>query len=150
MREPLSQRLLTVQRTFVAMRDAATRFHATAAAGALNADNARSLVEQCAWALTITGQIPRTAASAAKASEEWDYQGTLASDFTAVENALNASGNWVATRSNALWTGYARGQTFPWVETVPAFSAAATAGLRTELTALIAAIDTFQGNIPDA
>ena len=134
------------------LETARTRAQATntlAQAGGLTTEHVRNIVQYVATDLQFMGSIPRTAGTAARAADLWDYQGgTLAADFVAIETALHGIGNWIAARSSQLWTGYALAPAYPWAETIPSFTAAQTVGLRTELNALIAAINTFLGNIP--
>jgi len=125
----------------------ATRTKARAQAGELNSDRARQIVTQARTTLENLARIPRTPAIADKAAEEWSYQGTIGTDFSAIETAIAACGNWVATRDSALWTGYGIENNYPWLETVPTFTAAQVADLITALDNSDTAIAAFLGNI---
>lgn len=149
MTDTLTKRLDMVIREITGWRTFALQSRDWAAAGQLNSDRGRAIVNQARYVLTQLARVPRTSEAAAKALEEWDYQGTLATDFTAIESAINACGNWVATRDANLWTGYALADTAPWAETLAVFSAGATVGLQTALNDSITAVDAFLGNIQE-
>lgn len=149
MSDTLSKRLDMVVRELNGWRAFAVRSRDWAAAGQLDSDRGRAIVNQARYVLGQLARVPRTSEAAAKAVEEWDYQGTLATDFTAIESAIEDCGDWVATRDGSLWTGFAIADTAPWAETVPQFSAGATSGLQTALNASITAIDIFLGNIQE-
>lgn len=144
----LSEHLGIVRRQVVSIRARAASFRDKSAAGALNADDGREIVATVRAVLGQFATVPRTAATATMAVNEWGYSGLdIGADFTAIEAGLHAVGDWIAARADVMYAGFDMAPGLPWTETAPTFSATASAGLRTALDALIAACDTFLGCI---
>lgn len=142
----ISARLDAVENRLLSLRASIAAAVAESTAGTITTESFRVVLADLRHAREVMLAIPRTAAIAAKATEEWDYQGTIAEDFTAIENALGTLGNWLAARDTVMWNGYVIDDA-TWIEAVPVWSAANTAQFRTNANALIAAIDTFISRI---
>lgn len=146
MAEPVAEQIGRIRAALERLLAVSTQRRSESAAGALSAEGAREFLADLRNARARMAAIPRTAWLANQATALWNYQGTIGTDFTAIETALNATGNWIATRESQIWTGYAIDDA-TWIETIPVFTVGATAGLRTEIDALIAALNTFLGRI---
>ena len=129
-------------------RSAAETYRTRAAAGQLTGYDAERILDEHliplrAYLDTVSG----ISGIAAHATQEWNYPaGEAVTDFQAVRTSIIATAAWLVTRGGQFWNGYGRDPT-TWARTITPFSAAATAGLRTELDANIAAINTLLGKI---
>ena len=145
----LTERLSRVLGQLNTWRDAALRYKTKAASGELSSYDAASLVSKVRDVREEMLRVPRTAAAAAKATEEWDYQGNIATDFVAIETALDSIATWISTRDASVWTGWSIDDTYPFTENIPTFSAGQTTGLQTAIDDFVTTVDTFLSNIQE-
>lgn len=129
-------------------RSSAETYVTKSAAGLLTGYDAEEMLDEglipLRTYLTTVSAVPNIATHAVS---EWNYpSGELVTDFNAVKTSIEATAAWLVTRAGQFWSGYAR-DTTTWARTVTPFGAGATSGLRTQLAADIAAIDTMLGKI---
>lgn len=129
-------------------RSSAETYVTKSAAGTLTGYDAEEILDEglipLRAYLNTVSSIPSIATHAV---QEWNYPaGEVVTDFNAVKTSIESTASWLVTRAGQFWNGYAR-DTTTWARTVTPFGAGATSGLRTELAADIAAIDTMLGKI---
>lgn len=146
--ESRTNRMTIVLRTAESWKATAQKYVDRSNAGLLTPYDADDILGDCRHALEQMAPLPRTAAVTDKAVVEFGYNGDIVADIAAIETELRDVGNWVAARGNTMWNNFSFAASYPWATTVPTFTAGQTAGLRTELNGVIAAINVLIANAP--
>lgn len=141
--DPLARALINVQNTARQLKTYAQSLKDTSAAGPISANSIVDFYLALVAAKTVFTATAAVPGIAQYAKDQFGNQSLdVAAEFTAMSNAVNSCGTWINNNLPKDGSGYLLKDklTVSGVD-VRTFSAATTAGLRTQLDSLIATIN---------